>query len=197
MSGFAIPAVRSCALCPFRCGIATREGERLIEAPQRDTDRHRRPPAIPYLRDHTISWLPRNQFRRHPNAPAQVPTASKFPTRPRRRLPARWREVVIPRGVSPLRRHDLRGSGGSREGEVCGCDRGLCDEDPEVGAVDSLLATGAQTAQEGTPQGEEGRASDTGHGTKAGQEDAARGAPFDLAEAKAEVAVVNASVALS
>jgi hypothetical protein len=69
--------------------------------------------------------------------------------------------------------------------------------DPEVGVVDSLLAAGAQAAQKGTPQGEEGRASDTGQRAEAGQKDAARGTPFDLAEAKAEVAVVNASVALS
>jgi hypothetical protein len=65
----------------------------------------------------------------------------------------------------------------------------------EVGVVDSLLAAGAQAAQEGTLQREEGRASDTGQGVEAGQEDAARGAPFDLAEATADV-VVNANVGL-
>jgi hypothetical protein len=70
----------------------------------------------------------------------------------------------------------------------------LCGADPEVGVVDSLLAAGAQAAQEGTPQWEEGRASDAGQGAEAGQEDAARGAPFDLAEATADVAVVNAKV---
>jgi hypothetical protein len=69
----------------------------------------------------------------------------------------------------------------------------LCDPDPEVGVVDSLLAAGTQAAQEGTPQREEGRASDTGQGAEAGQEDTAHGAPLDLAEATADV-VVNTSV---
>lgn len=57
------------------------------------------------------------------------------------------------------------------------------------------MAVGAETAQKGTPEGEEGRASDTGQGAEAGEEDAARGPPFDLAELKAKDAVVKAYAA--